>query len=432
MDSDKKPAAIGQGGAANAVPPHPFLRRLFRSAWFLPALQSIGLALLAFGIYDGFFGSQKAKTSWSHWIFWELWWQGGLVLILFTLGKSWCGICPLRAVNRLAERFSLGIPLPSPMKHIAFNIFMYLVMVRLILYFPGVALPRTPANASIYFLAFTALALTVGLIFKKGAFCRYVCPISSATDIYAMTAPIAVRSDISICAKCSTKDCVKGNEKAAGCRYDIFPGGIESDRHCTFCLDCFKSCPHDSMTIAKRPFFSGVWREKTPLSGESILSLIFFAVIFFRMGVMHHPVWAKVAISIGTAPRTYPFFVAKYLITFVTSVSIVVLLYWLLSRLSERLAGSIRNSHLSIFGYGYLPYIVIVGLLQYGWLEYGRARLIVPVIVGTLVSAYAMMKLAGVHLKIEERRAALAVQLTLLVILAATTGICQNLWPMRF
>ncbi|MDT8317407.1 MAG: 4Fe-4S binding protein [bacterium] len=420
------------GGKAAPSLLSPFMTGLIKSEWFLPSLQTITVVLLAYGIYDGFAGSDNARESWNHWLFWEAWWQGGLVLILFTLGKSWCGVCPVRAVNRMAERFSLGIPLPSPMKNIAFNIFMYLVMIRLLLYMPGIALPRMPVNSSIYFLAFTLLAVVIGVLFKRGAFCRYVCPISSATDLYAMTAPVAIRSDLDKCAACTTKDCIKGNKKAPGCRYDVFPGAIESDRHCTFCLDCFKSCPHNSMTIAKRPFFSGVWRERKPVTGEAILAVIFFAVIFFRMGVMHHPSWAKVTIALGTAPKTYSFFLAKYLITFVSAVSLVVILYWLCSRISEKLTGSEKNRHLSVFGYGYLPYIVFVGLLQYGWLDYGRARLIAPLIIGTSLSAYSMKRLAASHLEEADRRTALMSHIFLLVTLSAIILIFQNLWPMRF
>lgn len=429
MDGETAKPRTMEGASA---PASTSLNKLLKSRWFLPLLQAVSLLLFLFAIYDGFAGSQNVKQSWNHWLFWEAWWQGGLVLILFTLGKSWCGVCPIRALNRMSERFSLGLPLPSPMKNIIFNMFMYLVMIRLLLYFPGIALPRNPLHSSIYFLCFALLAMSVGFLFKKGAFCRYICPISSATDLYAMSAPVAVRSTADKCASCKTKDCIRGNEKAPGCRYDIFPGDINSDRHCTFCLDCFKSCPHDSMYIKKRPFFSGIWWERKPGAGEAVLSVIFFAVIFFRMGVMHHPVWKEITLLFGAVPKTYNYFLIKYLTTFILSVSLVTVLYWVVSRISEKVVSAAKNSHLAIFGYGYLPYIVIVGLLQYGWLHYGKARLIVPIILGVLVSIYAMKRLAQVHLDEKGRLTVLSIHATLLVCLSTAILLCQNLWPMRY
>lgn len=429
MDGETAKPIRMEGASA---PASTSLNKLLKSKWFLPLLQSAGLVLFFFAIYDGFTGSQNVKESWNHWLFWEAWWQGGLVLILFTLGKSWCGVCPMRALNSMSEHFSLGLPLPALMKNVVFNIFMYLIMIRLLLYFPGVALPRNPLHSSIYFLSFAILAIMVGFLFKKGAFCRYICPISSATDLYAMTAPVAVRSNTGKCASCKTKDCIKGNEKAPGCRYDIFPGKIESDRHCTFCLDCFKSCPHDSMYIKKRPFFSGIWAEKKPGTGEALLSVIFFAVIFFRMGVMHHPLWAKITIYLGAAPKSYNYFLIKYLTTFILSVSFVTGLYWIVSRISEKVVSADKNSHLAIFGYGYLPYIVIVGLLQYGWFDYGKARLIIPLIIGVLASIYAMNRLARVHIDENGRGLAVSIHIILLLYLSTMILLFQNYWPMRF
>ncbi len=406
-------------------------RRLLKSRWFLPSLQGIGLFLLIAGIFLGFFGVQETKKSWTRWIFWKLWWQGGLVLILFTMGKAWCGICPLRAINRMAERLSLGFSFPKSLRNIVLSIVLYIVAVRLIMVLPGVALGKSPYNTAAYFLAFIILAAAIGVLFKRGTFCRYVCPISSATDVYALAAPVELRPDRNICIKCRTRDCVKGNICAPGCRYGLFPGNLSSDRHCTFCLDCLKSCPNDAMHFKIRPLFSRIWNEVKPNAGESFLSVTVFTLIFFRMGVKHHPFWANMTAWLGAPPETPYFALIRYVVTFFFCLVGVTILYTGACRLSAWITGEEMRRHFSIFGYGYLPFIIIVGLLRYGWFDLGGAKLILPYLIGTAVSIYGIIMIGHHRLRSSKRGLATGCHILLFLSLSIIILIFQNFWPMR-
>ena len=37
-----------------------------------------------------------------------------------------------------------------------------------------------------------------------------------------------------------------------GCPFSIFPSTLKSNAECGVCTECFKTCPHDNMTLAWR------------------------------------------------------------------------------------------------------------------------------------------------------------------------------------
>ena len=72
-----------------------------------------------------------------------------------------------------------------------------------------------------------------------------------------------------ICASCTTKECIRGSTTMSGLRAASLPDHEREHLDCTFCLDCVHSCPHDNVgilavvpgkTLWSDPFRSGIGR----------------------------------------------------------------------------------------------------------------------------------------------------------------------------
>jgi len=102
------------------------------------------------------------------------------------------------------------------------------------------------------------IALGLFLIFKRRAFCRYVCPVGGFIGLYSMVAPIELRAiDPEACLRhCGVKgkECVRGSQQGYGCPWMEYPGTLERNAYCGMCTECLKSCPEDNLALNVRPF----------------------------------------------------------------------------------------------------------------------------------------------------------------------------------
>ncbi len=53
--------------------------------------------------------------------------------------------------------------------------------------------------------------------------------------------------DPNTCRSCTTKDCMKGNDKSHGCPWFASPGSKENSPMCGLASDCYKACPHGNV-----------------------------------------------------------------------------------------------------------------------------------------------------------------------------------------
>jgi len=113
---------------------------------------------------------------------------------------------------------------------------------------------------ALYLLMLIIAVIDISLIFRKRAFCSYVCPVGHLLGLYALISPFQWRADDpSICKSCKTKDCVvKKNHYrliSRSCTSNLYPATIRDNRNCLLCTQCLKSCPYDNIRFStRRPF----------------------------------------------------------------------------------------------------------------------------------------------------------------------------------
>ena len=233
--------------------------RAFQFAVILPNLFFFTLVILT-----GLFGTPVGNANFSIIFVWIVWWAL-LIMIFIPIGaRSWCTMCPIPAVGEWAQRrsviapssqspASLGREWPKPLRNIWLQNLSFVGVAS----FSGLILTR-PVVTGAMLLGFMVVAFGLFLVFRRRAFCRYVCPVSGFIGLYSAAAPIELRvKDIDVClAHCGVqgKECVKGSAAGFGCPWYEYPGTLDRNAYCGMCTECLKTCPQNNIAVNLRPF----------------------------------------------------------------------------------------------------------------------------------------------------------------------------------
>jgi hypothetical protein len=210
-------------------------------------------------------------------------WSGATAAYLrLALGRLWCGnVCPLRLVTDAGR--SLGDWLRGRSSPTSPYLRMGWVLPRsfiLITYFVKSWPIQTEARLGAYmFLTIFALAFLVGAVFRRGTWCRYLCPVGGWLARISRLSAIAVRPNADICAGCVDKPCLAGTV-AGRCPSYLNPSHLDSSRYCLECWVCVRNCPIEksSMKVGwrlpgaelarPRPRHLGVRLHRRPLAWQ--------------------------------------------------------------------------------------------------------------------------------------------------------------------
>jgi len=291
------------------------------------AAQSLLLVLAALVVLDGLHGPQLAPTNLAGTLPW-VHWRGFVVLALLVAGNAFCFACPFMLPRRVAKRIlPAALPWPRVLRT------KWLAVALLLLFFWGYeafALWSSPWLTAWVIVVYFVGAFVVDGFFRGAAFCKHVCPIGQFHFVHSTLSPleVSVRSP-SVCASCTTKDCITGRyeapvgrslplvpELAAGGRAVAPPPGSPSLRgrrvqsgcelwlfqerkvgnlDCTFCLDCIHACPHENVGILGRepgrelwedPFRSGVGRLSRRPDLAALAVVLTFAAFVNAFGMV--------------------------------------------------------------------------------------------------------------------------------------------------
>ena len=198
-------------------------------------------------------------------------WWFGLKTVFVPLGaRTWCMICPLPApaewlsrksltavryirkpFRGLHHRFSgLQKDWPKMLRNIWLQNVLFLCMISF-----GIILITRPIATAILFLAILTTTLILALIYRRRVFCLYLCPVGGFLGTYSMASMTEVRvKDRDICKKHKEKSCITGGEGGWACPWAQYPGKMDRNNYCGFCMECIKSCPKDNVGIFVRPF----------------------------------------------------------------------------------------------------------------------------------------------------------------------------------
>jgi hypothetical protein len=193
-----------------------------------------------------------------------------LVLVLLAAGNFLCFACPFLFARDLARRLFRPVwnwPQRLRNKWLAVALFVLILFA-----YEVFGLWSTPRWTAALIASYFTAALVVDALFKHASFCKWVCPIGQFNFLASAMSPLEVRvRDPGVCAKCETKDCIRGTPAPApsppdeesgrislpvlsqrGCELALFQPMKVGNQDCTFCLDCVHACPHDNIGLVGR------------------------------------------------------------------------------------------------------------------------------------------------------------------------------------
>jgi hypothetical protein len=283
-----------------------------RSFQFLLILPN--LAIFYFFIITGIFGNPMGNQNITIIFIWILWWFLLIAFLVPLTSRLWCTMCPLPAAGEWLQRraivdYNPDKPLgrdrwwPKRFKNIWLQNIGFLLLALF-----SVLLVTRPLVTVIVVGGIGVLSTILMLIYKRRAFCVYLCPVSGFQGLYAMFAPIALRSkDKDVCANHrGKKGCMfgakPGDEQSYGgyaCPWFEYIGTMDRNNYCGLCMECMKTCQKDNIGLFLRPFASDIrikgYDEAWKAFIMTVLAMVYSITLLGPYGLVKD--WANVTWS---------------------------------------------------------------------------------------------------------------------------------------
>lgn len=265
-----------------------FFNNLFRNRFFKPAVNFIFFIVLLIILYFGlaskpdlrFHGGIPFATT----MIWDLW-HPILAFTIILVGRLWCFACPIGAVGDWTQSaFSLKKKYPEKYRNLWIAVILFLLIFAAERHF--FMFTRNPPNTALLLIFFTGLAVVMGAIFEKRAFCRYICPIGLVLGVFSMLSIIELRCrSKKTCADHDIKECVIGTEAGKACPVGEFPQTMERNNQCIMCMECVKSCSKDNIRISPRLPGADLIKSRKTHMDEAYLVHGIIIIFLFVMGM---------------------------------------------------------------------------------------------------------------------------------------------------
>ena len=363
----------------------PGLKWLLTRRWFQFAVVLPNLAFFYFFIIAGTFGSPVGNRNIVIIFVWILWWFLLIALMVPFASRIWCTVCPIPFFGEWYQRRALvGVRVGKPgvghnrmwglhkvWPRALSNIWLQNIGFLLLCTF-GVPLITRPVVSAFVLGGLVVLATLLHVVYRRRAFCSYVCPISGFLSLYSMCSMIEIRSkDEDVCKQCDDKACLAGGESGWGCPWHVFPGKLDRNNYCGLCMECLKTCSHDNMTVRARPFCSDTmlkgydeaWKAFIMIS----LALAYSLSMLGPWGTVKD--WAN-----PTESGKWAGFLAYSGGLWTLSLAVLPAVFYGASRLGRRLAGAPRVPTRELF-LGFSGVLVPLGLMA--WIAFSIPLILV-------------------------------------------------------
>ncbi len=241
----------------------PLLKRFVGTRSFQFLLIFPNLIIFYILMLAGIFGHPLGNVNAAIVLIWILWW---VILIIFLVpigARAWCAICPLAGPGEWLQRRSivkfrgfekpLGLNKrwPKPLRNIwAQNLgFLGLAVIS------GLLVTR-PIVTVVVIGGIWVFATVLMLVYRRRAFCVYLCPVSGFQGLYAMVSPLALRSkNREVCKDHKPKTCMIGSRQrddtpfGYACPWFEFIGDMDRNNYCGLCMECLKGCTKDNIGL---------------------------------------------------------------------------------------------------------------------------------------------------------------------------------------
>ena len=331
----------------------PFVRKIFNSRLF-PILPRILISIVFFaGLLALFFGPKDDPErniglvlSWS--IGWPL-----MLFSFFFLGRIWCSVCSLSLPGNVAQLLvKPSHNVPQFLKDYSGWIMALFCIIVFWIELVWDAYRNTMLTGLIIMgIIFGSFLFSV--IFKRRAWCRYICPLGGLNAIFAMPSVMELRANRHLCVNtCQSRLCYQGDEIHEGCPMFRHPFLVDNNRDCTLCGNCIKNCPHDSIQVNLRIAPLELWHIQAPRVADSFL-IVSLSAIFFPL--LRHQEFLELFARYST-----PHVVGSLMLFALITVFIGI--YSLFTWQQARITGKSFKYIFSATGYGFIP-LVLGGFL---------------------------------------------------------------------
>ena len=259
----------------------PLINSIFRSRLF-PLLPRILISIVFFGgMLALFFGPQNDPEkniglvlSWS--IGWPL-----MLFSFFFLGRMWCSVCSLSLPGNLMQMIvKPKLSVPQFIKDYSSWIMAGFCIIVFWIELVWDAYQNTKLTGFII-LGIILGSFLFSILFKRRAWCRYVCPLGALNAIFAMPSTMELRANRQLCVNtCQSRLCYQGDGEHEGCPMSRHPFLVDNNRDCTLCGNCIKNCPHDSIQVNLRIAPLELWHIQSPRVADSFLVVALSAIFF--------------------------------------------------------------------------------------------------------------------------------------------------------
>ncbi|MFO8035226.1 MAG: 4Fe-4S binding protein [Anaerolineales bacterium] len=286
------------------------IKNTLTSRW--PQLLARGAALGVFLliILSGLLGTPVGNKNLSIVLVWIAWWAALILVLVPFLGRAWCSVCPLPLPGEWLQQGTLlgpqeskqglekGLRWPRKLRNIWLQNSMFLVMTT----FSAVILIR-PAVTAWLLLGLILVAAGISLLFRRRAFCRYVCPVGGFIGLYSQVAPLELRvRDPAVCRDHTQKTCITGSDEGYGCPWNVYPGGLTSNTNCGLCMECLRTCTRDNIAFNLRKMGGDLAQPRQGRLDQAFKALIMLGSALAYTAIMLGP-WAglkEAAFALGS------------------------------------------------------------------------------------------------------------------------------------
>lgn len=219
-------------------------------------------------------------------------WEPVVFALFLLIGRAWCTVCPLSSLARLTQRLgSLKRPPPGWLEGswVWLSILGFLAIVWSERVFH---MTTEPFPSGLLLLTLVALPIGFAAIYKREVWCRYVCPLGTLGAALTPPSPLHLQANPSVCAStCTTHDCFKGSKtkKISGCTVFHHPLDGSEAHMCKLCMDCLKSCPHQSARVYLQAPLVGVWNLGTAAGALAPFLLAVFFLSPVLLAIQRSP-----------------------------------------------------------------------------------------------------------------------------------------------
>ena len=339
----------------------PGIRRIFEHRLFPVLPKVIVSVIFCFMLLSLFLGPVNPADNMGITLSWYVGWPL-MTISFFFLPRFWCSICTLAVPGGLAQKVvKPDRKVPHLIKKYSHGIMALLSLLVFWVEIVWNAFENTYLTGAIM-LSISSGALFCSILFKRRAWCRYLCPLGALNAIFSMPSILALRANRHVCDnQCREHACYTGTEKVPGCPMFRHPFLVDNNKDCTLCGNCIKNCKLRSIQLNLRLAPQELWSIQTPRAGDSFLVVALGAVFFFlARHEQFHDLIQSFSFSLPFANLSYPAIVGS--LFFWGMIAVAWGMYTLLCRVQVSIHGGDFRRTYACLGYGLIP-LVLGGFL---------------------------------------------------------------------